>query len=158
MIINVLFFWHKYGGGLQKIASMSNASQLKVFIVDDDWFCRQLYHQHLLNLGIKDILLFDNGEDCLKNLDIQQPDMILLDYNMKPYNGLEVMKKIKMLYPGIYLLMISGQSDVQVAMNALQHGAYDYIIKGEHEIETIKKVTTIIMTVIRNGRINTGTA
>lgn len=122
---------------------------VKVFVVDDDWFCRKLYHQHLLNLGFRDVHLFDNREDCLKNLKIHEPDIIFLDYNMRPFDGLELMKEIKTLYPNIYLLMISGQTDIQIAISALKHGAFDYIIKDENEIETIKKVTNNIITMMQ---------
>lgn len=41
-----------------KMTTMKNFDDLKVFIVDDDPFCRMMYYQHLLNLGYKNLELF----------------------------------------------------------------------------------------------------
>ena len=111
----------------------------KFFIVDDDAFCRMRYNQHLMNLGFNDNILFDNGLDCINKLNLQ-PDIIFLDYNMHPYNGLEMIEKINRLNPDIYLLLISGQRDMQVAINALKSGAFDYVIKGENDLDKISSV------------------
>ncbi len=119
---------------------MQNNSTQKIFIVDDDSFCTALYKQHLLNEGYTNITTFTNGQDCLNHL-TDQPQIILLDYEMEPYNGLEVLKKIKRFNPDIYLLVISGQDDMQVAINALKYGAFDYIIKGKNELE---KITSLL--------------
>jgi DNA-binding NtrC family response regulator len=111
----------------------------KFFIVDDDPFCRFRYNQHLINLGFHDNVLFDNGLDCINKLNLQ-PDIIFLDYDMQPYNGLEMIEKINRLNPDIYLLLISGQKDMQVAINALKSGAHDYVIKGENDIDRISSI------------------
>ena len=73
---------------------MSNTKKLKFFIVDDDPFSRMLYNQHLLNMGYKNNVLLDNGIDCINKLELE-PDIIFLDYDMQPINGLEVLKKVK---------------------------------------------------------------
>lgn len=124
---------------------MVHPASLKFFIVDDDPFYRMLYNQHLKNLGFKDNILMDNGDDCLKKLDMQ-PDVILLDYNMPPSNGLDILKKIKTTNPNIYILLISGQTDIQVALNALKFGATDYIVKGEEDLDMINEVLSKILT------------
>lgn len=108
----------------------------KFFIVDDDPFCRMRLSQHLHNLGFKDNMLFDNGMDCINKLNLQ-PDIIFLDYDMPQYNGLELIKKINKLNPDIFLVLVSGQQDMQVAINALKFGAFDYVIKGEDDLDNI---------------------
>ena len=124
---------------------MGQAANLKFFIVDDDPFYRMLYNQHLLNMGFKNSILMENGDECLNRL-YMDPDVIFLDYNMPPSNGLEILQKIKMTHPNIYILLISGQKDIQVAVNALKHGAADYIIKGEEDLDMISSVLNKIMT------------
>ena len=124
---------------------MGTASNLKFFIVDDDPFYRMLYNQHLLNLGFKNNVLIDNGEDCINRL-YMAPDIIFLDYNIPPLNGLEILQRIKMSHPSIYLLLISGQKDIQVAVNALKYGAFDYIIKGDEDLHMISGVIKKILT------------
>jgi DNA-binding NtrC family response regulator len=123
---------------------MSGTKNLKFFIVDDDPFSRMLYQQHLLNLGYRNNILFDNGEDCINRLNLQ-PDIIFIDYDMKPANGLDVIERVKKLNPDIYLLMISGQKDIQVAIDAVRSGAYDYIVKGEQDLEMISDVINKIV-------------
>jgi CheY-like chemotaxis protein len=110
---------------------------LKFFIVDDDPFFRMLYHQHLMNLGFKNNILFDNGYDCIKKLDLH-PDVIFLDYNMKPYNGLEVLQKIRQFNPNIHMFIISSQVDQELADAAGKYGV-SCIAKGERDLETISK-------------------
>ena len=124
---------------------MGQASNLKFFIVDDDPFYRMLYQQHLFNMGFKNSILIDNGDDCLNRL-YMEPDIIFLDYNMPTSNGLDVLRKIKMTHPNIYILLISAQKDIQVAVNALKHGASDYIVKGEEDLDMISGVLNKILT------------
>ncbi len=123
---------------------MKNFENLKVFIVDDDPFCRMMYNQHLLNLGFKDNCLFENGQDCIEQLS-QKPDIIFIDYDMKPYNGLEILKLIKEYNPGIVMLMVSAQKDIQVAVKSIKYGAFDYISKGNNDLEMISMVVNNIV-------------
>ncbi len=118
---------------------MHTSRNLKFFIVDDDPFSRMLYRQHLINLGHKNNILFDNGRDCIDKIGLM-PDLVLLDYDMQPYNGLEVIKKIKKINPDIHLVVVSGVEDSLVAAEALKYGAIDYIIKGERDLEMISRV------------------
>ena len=118
---------------------------LKVFIVDDDCFCRNIYKQQLTNMGFWDIYMFHNGEECLKNI-FMQPDIIVLDYNMAAIDGLEVVKIIKRSYPQIRMLMISGQKEKQVALDALRYGASAYISKDGKELDLLSVITNRIVT------------
>lgn len=127
---------------------MSNSHTLKIFIVDDDMFCRELYQKHLRNIGIDDISAFESGEECLKHLYIK-PDVIFIDYNMIPYNGIELMKRIRAINPDIQLLLISGQKDIKVAVQALRNGAFDYIIKGDKDLEMITYATSRLRTIVK---------
>lgn len=118
----------------------------KIFIVDDDPICKELYYRYLVNMGLEDIHLFDNGQDCINAL-TQNPDIILLDHQMAPIDGLETLRKIKRFNPDIYLVFISGQADMQVAVNALKYGAFDYVTKGRDNeaaiVAIIEKIHTV---------------
>jgi DNA-binding NarL/FixJ family response regulator len=120
---------------------LKDNKNMKLFIVDDDPFCRALYQQLVINLGYENNALFDNGVDCIKKLD-ELPDIIFLDYDMKPLNGIEILKMIKQQNPNIYLMMISSQSDRQHVSNAFKCGADEYIIKGENDLEMIRQAIT----------------
>ena len=101
---------------------------LKIFLVDDDPYCLHLYAQYLNNFGFTQIQYFSKSTDCLNQLTIR-PDLIFLDHNMDSFNGIDILKKIKQFDPNIIVIFISGQEEIDVAVNALKHGAFDYITK-----------------------------
>ena len=118
--------------------------KLKFFIVDDDHFSRMLYRQHLINLGFKNNILFDNGYDCIKKLDLS-PDVIFLDYDMQPLNGLDVLQIVREHNPNIRLFIISSNANKEIADEALKQGAVGYIKKGDHDLEMISNAISSIL-------------
>ncbi len=115
---------------------MKNILQSKVFIVEDDLFNSNVYLKHLETLGFQNVHCFSNGFDCLNNI-TEQPEIILLDYHMDDLNGFETLKKIKRFDPNILTVIISGQTDMSVAIDSLKFGAFDYIIKGKYDLKEI---------------------
>lgn len=126
---------------------MDTNASLSIFIVDDDLFSQNLYEQFIRTLGYTNIRLFSDGQECLNHL-TDQPDIIFLDYRMEPLDGLDVLRKIKRFNPDIYLVVLSGQEDLQVAVDALKYGAFDYIIKGQNDFEKIESVLKKILNVM----------
>lgn len=110
-----------------------------IFLVDDDLFSLNIYRQGLENLGYNKVSLFLNGTICLSNLN-QKPDIIFLDHNMDDLTGFEVLKKIKRFDPNVLVVIVSAQENMKIAVDALKYGAFDYIIKGDNEIEKMKNV------------------
>ena len=102
---------------------------MKIFVVDDDIFCLTLYEQFLRNLGYSDMTSFNAGDECLHMIK-EGPALVFMDYNMEGMNGIEVLQKIKAINPRIMVYIISGQENSQVAKEALQHGALDYVVKS----------------------------
>lgn len=101
---------------------------MKIFIVDDDIFCLTLYEQFLRNLGYTNIISFNAADDCLSEIK-EQPALVFMDYNMEGMNGIEALRKIKAFDQRTLVYIISGQENKQVAMEARQFGAMDYVIK-----------------------------
>ncbi|HEY8893919.1 MAG TPA: response regulator [Niastella sp.] len=102
---------------------------MKIFVVDDDIFCITLYEQFLRNLGYTNITSFNAADDCLHQIK-EQPALVFMDYNMEGMNGIEALRKIKAFDQHILVYIISGQENKQVAMEARQYGAMDYVIKS----------------------------
>jgi two-component system OmpR family response regulator len=119
-----------------------------VFLVDDDkMFLSSLKHE--LTEKFKGIRFetFINGEDCLKHID-QSPDLVVLDYYLtkgspEGMNGIEVLKEIKSFHPDTEVIILSAQDKLEVAANAIKHGAFEYVTKSESAFvrlyNTIKK-------------------
>lgn len=114
-------------------------NSVSIFLVDDDLFSLNIYRQGLENLGYQKVSLFLNGTICLNNLN-QKPDIIFLDHNMDDLTGFEVLKKIKRYDPNVFVVIVSAQENMKIAIDALKYGAFDYIIKGDNEIEKMQNV------------------
>ncbi len=111
--------------------------QYKVFLVDDDTKHLIMLKNHLEKKSAYDLKvnIFSNGENCMDKMH-EHPDVVILDYYLDGIktdaaNGLEILKKIRQQYPDTYVVMMSGQDDLKVAIATIDNGAYDYIIKGE---------------------------
>lgn len=112
----------------------------RTFIVDDDPFWSAMLTQMLSELGYKNILTFNNGNDCIEHLHLN-PKLIFLDYQMENMDGLEVLQKVKDYYPGIGVVFCTAYEDLSVAVNAMKIGSFDYLLKSN---ATKKEVASII--------------
>ena len=66
---------------------------------------------------------------------------------MDDMNGIEVLKKIKSYYPGIGVIFCTGYEDLSIAVDAMEHGSFDYLLKGN---ATIKEVSNLVEKVNNN--------
>src|SRR5690349_10445960 len=112
---------------------------LKIFIVDDDIFCLTLYNQFLKNLGYSNVTSFTGGDECLSHLEAG-PELVFLDYNMEGLNGIEVLQKIKAVNPNIAVYIITGKEDPAVAVDAINKGAVDYVVKSSLSPDRMKSI------------------
>lgn len=103
---------------------------LKVFIVEDDKLYGDLLRYHLSLNPDNEVFLFNSGQDCLDNLYLN-PDFISLDYSLPDMSGLEILQKIREYNPKMPVVIVSGQEDIETAINLLKEGAYDYFVKEE---------------------------
>lgn len=102
----------------------------KIFVVeDDDWYNRLLVHQLSLNPDYE-IESFTTGKACIDNLD-KEPDVVTLDYRLPDMKGLEVLQKIKEINEDIQVILISEQNEIEVVVELLKYGVYDYIVKSK---------------------------
>jgi two-component system, NtrC family, response regulator AtoC len=107
-----------------------DSNVFKIFVVEDDeWYNRLLVHNLSLN---PDYVTesFADGKSCLDKLH-EQPDVVTLDYRLPDMKGLEVLKQIKETNEDIQVILISEQEDIEVVVDLLKHGAYDYIVKSK---------------------------
>jgi len=99
-----------------------------IFIIDDeDPILKMLAHwtKNQWNYNVK---TFTNGSDGLNALS-ENPDLVLLDIMLPDINGNEVLARIKQKYPHIPVIMLSAQGSVEVAMESIRLGAFDYFPK-----------------------------
>jgi DNA-binding NtrC family response regulator len=99
-----------------------------VFIVDDEQAISKLLSYWVKDKWKYDVEIFSNGEDVLRRLNVR-PDLILLDIMLPGINGIDVLKRIKQLDENLPVIMLSAQGSIEVAVDALRLGAFDYFPK-----------------------------
>lgn len=100
----------------------------KILIVDDDQDIRLLLDKFFGKKGYKTNTASD-GTKAIEILKNEKYDLVLCDFKLPDFNGLELIQKIKVINPEAALLVITGYSDVKVAVEAIKLGAYDYVTK-----------------------------
>ncbi|HVO73203.1 MAG TPA: sigma-54 dependent transcriptional regulator [Ignavibacteriaceae bacterium] len=99
-----------------------------VFIVDDEQAISKLLSYWIKDKWKYDVEIFANGEDVLKKLHLK-PDIVLLDIMLPGLDGLETLKRIKQLDQDLPVIMLSAQGSIEVAVESLRLGAFDYFAK-----------------------------
>lgn len=104
---------------------------LKIFLVEDDSFFGEAIKYHLKLNPDYTVTLFQTGKECLEKLYLK-PDIICLDFGLPDIAGDVLLRKILQINNAISIVMISGQEDIEVAVNCLKAGAKDYIVKNNN--------------------------
>jgi two-component system response regulator AtoC len=99
-----------------------------IFIVDDEPAISKLLSYWVKDKWRYQAQVFSNGEDVLRNLS-QKPDLILLDIMLPGLDGLETLKRIKQFDEHIPVIILSAQGSIEVAVESLRFGAFDYFPK-----------------------------
>ena len=116
---------------------MNVDNQIKIFLVFKDSFSRLLYNQHLNNLGYKNNILIETGEDCIKKLDLE-PAIIIMDFDHNPADCLDTLGKVKMINSKIDFFVLATRSKEQILTYVMQAGASAFITKGDLDLEMLR--------------------
>jgi DNA-binding NtrC family response regulator len=117
-----------------------------IYIVDDVQMQRELLADHLkANMSAYEVHCFSTGEECIAAAKVRPAEIIFLDYNLNSQvknamDGIEALQELKSIAPQTEVVMISGQDKIEVAVNTIKHGAFDYIVKGEGAFVRAEKV------------------
>jgi DNA-binding NtrC family response regulator len=104
---------------------------VKIFIVEDDMLVSSVMKQTLSKYDKFEVIQFFNAEDCISNLH-ENPDIVVIDYNLPGMDGLTLMNKVKAYNHQIMVVICSGQEDVEVVVKCYRDGAQEYILKNEN--------------------------
>ncbi|MFZ3136587.1 MAG: sigma-54 dependent transcriptional regulator [Thermodesulfovibrionales bacterium] len=99
-----------------------------VLIVDDEEGIRESLAGIFEDEGYV-VLTAGSGEETLRVLKDQSPDVILLDVWLKGMDGIQTLKEIKDQKPDLPVIMISGHGNIELAVKATRTGAYDFLEK-----------------------------
>ena len=105
---------------------------MKILMLEDVVTDAKLNAVQLSKDGFNFTYKLVNSEDSyIKAIKEDPPDLILSDYNLPQFNGLEALEILKELNPGIPFIMVTGSLDDETAVQCIKQGAWDYVIK-EH--------------------------
>ncbi|MDZ7316439.1 MAG: response regulator [candidate division KSB1 bacterium] len=114
---------------------------IKALIIEDDL---QQARAFALRLGKYnppfDVRTAYDAQSAFDFLESQPFDVVTLDYHLPGASGLEVLKKIKKQHPHLPVVMLTGQGDEQVAVQAMRSGAIDYLTKTPEQLDMLPRV------------------
>lgn len=99
-----------------------------VLIVDDELHTRKLVATMLGEGGVR-CKTAPSAEEALRILNEEPLDAMLVDLQMPRMSGMELLIKLRPLYPSLAFLMVTGVDDIQVGIEAMKNGADDYLVK-----------------------------
>lgn len=110
----------------------------KILVLDDDPVIRDLLYEILTD--DYNTITSEDGYEALEILNQNEIALALVDINMPRMNGIDFIHRAKKRHPGIGYLIISGNDDINNAIDALQIGVCDFIRKPFKDILYIKNI------------------
>ena len=104
------------------------AETANILVVDDERGIREGCRRILMSEGFS-VDVAENGEEGLKSTKARPFDLILVDLMMPVMSGLEMMEQVRQHDPEIIMIVITGFATIETAVEAMKHGAYDYVPK-----------------------------
>ena len=115
----------------------------RVLIVDDALFMRNLLRDIFSSLGWEVVGEAADGNDALQKYQDLQPDLVTMDIVMPERSGIDALQDILVKNPEAVVVMCSALGQESMVMEAIQHGAKDFIVKpfqAEQVLEVINRV------------------
>ncbi|MGH7394881.1 MAG: response regulator [Candidatus Methylomirabilales bacterium] len=100
----------------------------KVLVVDDEPAAVELLVEFLSSKGYE-VLTATSGEEALRRVKEDRPHLVLLDVRMPKMDGMEVLRRIREIDTEMGVIMVTAVNEEDVGREALELGAFDYIVK-----------------------------
>lgn len=129
-----------------------------IYVVEDNKVYNKLITEYLAKQDFTNIKSFFSGEECVSAIEKgEKPDIIIQDYFLEKMNGVDVLLKVKKISPGSEFIFLTGNESMEVAVNTIKFGAYDYIIKDkvtlDKVVDRIQKIRKVKALETRNKQI-----
>ena len=102
----------------------------KILIVDDDNAITTIYRKSLENEGYT-VNTCSDLKSTWSRIELEVPDLMILDVHLPDGNGVDFTEKIKLKYPQIIIIILTAHGSVKDGVRAIKLGAYNYIDKSE---------------------------
>lgn len=135
--MNFRNLWIKFKKQSARIGDAVNS--FSVLIVDDEKEFLETLVKRLKKRNL-DAKGAENGENALKMLEHNIMDVVVLDVRMPGMDGIETLRKIKKDFPLIEVVMLTGHASMEVAVEGMEIGAFDYLMKPVELDELVYKL------------------
>ncbi|HKI88684.1 MAG TPA: response regulator [Draconibacterium sp.] len=117
-----------------------------IYVVEDNRLYNKLIRDYLEKNNYLNVKSFYSSDECIQSLKGGiYPDIVLQDYYMDKMNGIDILRKVKKLHPGSEFIFLTGNESIDVVVNSIKYGAFDYIIKNEFALDKVgDKIEKII--------------
>jgi signal transduction histidine kinase len=117
-------------------------SPVRILLIEDSPLDAELFREFLADANVMPFQLVhtDRLEKGLKQLATVGFDVIFLDFKLPDSDGFESLDKLAKRVPNMPVIMLTGLDDDDVGLKAVEHGAQDYLVKGEVDERTIWRV------------------
>jgi diguanylate cyclase (GGDEF)-like protein len=107
---------------------------ITVLLVEDEADHRLLFRKMLAAAGGREkVVAVESLKRALDYLAHERADIVLLDLRLSDSQGMETFASLHAQHPGVPIIVLSGMSDEQMAVDAVRQGAQDYLVKGQFE-------------------------
>ena len=130
---------------------MPDQENPRILIIEDDPGQARLVQKHLERKGYV-IEVAADGNEGLAMLEQATYDSILLDYNLPQRNGMDVLAALTRVRSAPPVIMVTGNGNEKVAVDAMKAGASDYIVK-DPDMEFLELLPMVIDQVIQQERL-----
>jgi two-component system repressor protein LuxO len=103
-------------------------SQTNILLVEDTAPLALMYQEYMRALS-DNVIIAPTGRAAMDSLAVQCPDALILDLLLPDMNGLEILDYAHKLYPNLPIIVVTITNSVDVTVEAMNRGAYDYIVK-----------------------------
>ncbi len=116
-------------------------TKAKILVVDDESGIRFFLEEMLTNDGHQ-VVAVDSGQAALKRITAEGFDLVLLDLKLKDVGGMEVLATLRQRSPDTVVILLTGHASLETAVEALRHGAHDYLFKPCKTLELRESIRT----------------
>ena len=102
---------------------------MKIMLVDDSKTMRKIQKGVLTKLGYTDLVEACDGQDAISRVFAEEPNLILLDWNMPNMDGLSFLKAYRQKVKDVPVIMVTTEAEKSRIVEALQAGANNYVVK-----------------------------
>ena len=118
--------------------------RVKVSIVEDDQqICEGMAFLINSSETARCLSIHRTAEDALKQIPVQQPDVVLMDINLPHMSGIECTRKLKALMPQVQVLMLTMYDDREQVFNSILAGASGYLVKRTPPAKILEAIQEI---------------